>query len=650
MKEKATAPISIDLTQFKLHIELPHTPALTLQFTSPSRRFYLSVIALVVTEMKRLGRVTSIPLEDHLDLLALLNETIGGAVGSSEKEHLLPRIYRKWKDALPDLEEAPLFKVVGRKRDAGEGYARGYRFTEEQKDAWANLFEYRGSEEHVRLRLSIDTLGMGLDDVVITYGEEPKLTNNAAWEAFVADLKEEKKTETQETWTPPEQAKGAERKPWSARLRWPALALIIAAVAAFTLWRYAWYAPQEKIAPKEMVFPLPDKPSVAVLPFTNMSGDPEQDYICDGITEEIITALSKVEKLFVIARHSSFTYKGKAVKVQQVAQDLGVQYILEGSVRRSGKRIRITAQFVDAQKGHHLWAERYDRDLQDLFDLQDEITMKIIITLEIELTEGEQALVAGSGTDNLDTYLKILQARDLIRHQSLEDNLTARRLVEEAIALDPGYAQAYRWLGGTYYMDEWLGASPSPRASLRKAVEYAQKAIAMNDSLGCAHGLLGNIYIMRGEYEKGIAEAQQAVELEPNGADAHALLGMGLRFAGRTEEAIPVLERAIRLDPHASGWYMHVLAGAYRNLEKFEEATQWGEKAVHRNPTNIISRICLCSIYSQSGKMDQAQEQAREIMRLNPDFSLERFAKTVPQKDHVLKQRYIDALRKAGLK
>jgi len=402
--------------------------------------------------------------------------------------------------------------------------------------------------------------------------------------------------------------------------------------------------------PDKPPLPLPKKPSIAVLPFTNMSEDPKQEYFSDGITESIITALSKVEKLFVIARNSTFTYKGKPVKVQQVAQDLGVQYVLEGSVQRSADRIRITAQLIDARKGHHLWAERYDRDLKELFALQDEITMKIITALEVTLTEGEQALVAGSGTDNLDAYLKVLQARDLKRHQTIENNHKARCLAEEAIKLDPDYAQAYRWLSGTHLIDVWLGSTKSPRESLKKAVELAQKAISLDDSLGGAHGLLGNIYIMRRGYERGIREVERAVELEPNGADAHVFLGMGLLFADRAAEAVPILKKAIRLDPHTPGWYMHVLASAYRDIRKYEEAIEWGEKAVQQNPKNVLSRKILCSIYSLAGRMDEARDQAKDIMRLNPNFSVDQVARTDPQKNQAVKKRYINALRKAGLK
>jgi TolB-like protein len=261
--------------------------------------------------MKRLGKITSIPLEDHLDLLALLNETVGGSAGSSDKENLLPRIYKKWKDALPDLEDAPLFKVLGRKKEYDEGIGKTYHFTEEEKDNWANLFEYKGSEENVRLRFSIDRLGLNLDDIDIIYEE---YLNEEAWERFISGLKEKGK---------------------------------VASV-------------------KKMTYPLPDKPSIAVLPFLNMTGDPAQDYFCDGLSEEIITALSKTPKLFVIARNSTFTYKGKSVKVQQVAEELGVQFVLEGGLRKVEDRIRVTSQLTDALSGHHLWAERYDRTMKDI--------------------------------------------------------------------------------------------------------------------------------------------------------------------------------------------------------------------------------------------------------------------------------------------
>ena len=269
---------------------------------------------------------------------------------------------------------------------------------------------------------------------------------------------------------------------------------------------------------EKMAFPLPDKPSIAVLPFTNMSNDPKQEFFSDGITEEIITALSKVPKLFVIARNSTFTYKGKPVKVQQVSEELGVRYVLEGSVRKDGNNIRIAAQLIDALTGNHLWAERYDRNLKDIFAVQDEITKKIITAMQVKLTEGEQAQAAARGTKNLEAYLKYLQARELIDRLNPESNALAKQLAEEAIALDPMYAWAYTVLAQTHFADSWMGTSKSPRDSLEKSIELLQKAIVLDDTYADAHGLLGYTFSMTGQHDKAVAEGEKAVALNPNSA------------------------------------------------------------------------------------------------------------------------------------
>jgi adenylate cyclase len=663
MVARAKEPIRIDLNQFKLHIRIEHKIELTLHFDSPSRRFYLSVIAFVVNEMQKLGRITSIPLEEHLDLLALLNETVGGSAGSSEKEHLLPRIYRKWKDALTDLENARLFNVLGRKKQYDDGIRKIYRFSEEEKDSWANLFEYKGSGEHVRLRFSIDKLGASLSDVVIIYGEDPELINADAWESFITSIKQkvEGRPKPEREYPifmkEPETSVSQERK-WKTALprwwKWPVLAIVIVfvvGVTALAVWKYYLSSPQADFASiKKMAFPLPDKPSIAVLPFTNMSADPQQEFFSDGLTEDIITALSKVPKLFVIARNSTFTYKGKPVSLKQVSEELGVQYMVEGSVRRAEERVRITAQLIDALTGHHLWADRYDRDLKDVFAIQDEITKKIITALQIQLTEGEQASIYARSTDNLEAYLKFLEAHEYGRRQNPDDNQKAKRLLEQSIALDPNYAVAYRVLGATHMMDVWLGLTKSPKDSLRKAVELSKKAIALDESLGMAHGLLGHIYILMKDYEKGIEVGQRAVEVAPNDADAYGYLGMGLRFADRPEEAIKAFKRAMRINPKAPCWYLHQLAEAYRHMGRYDEAIIWGKKAVDRYPRNLPAHLVLASIYSLAGREKEAQAEAAQVLRINPNYSLERLAKTDPTKNQDVKKHYIDALRKAGLK
>jgi TolB-like protein len=431
MDEKPRQAIEIDLNQFKLTLHLKHKTEVTLHFDSPSRRFYLTVIAFLVNEMKKSGKIASIPLESQIDQLILLNETVGGSAGSSEKEVIIPRIYRKWKDALPDLENAPLFRVIGRKKEYEDGVGKTYKFTEAEKDNWANLFEYKGSEENVRLRFSIDKIGVALQDIVILF---ENTVNADAWEKFISSLRqkeEEKPTpadlvpkEPETPVTPPEGWKGALR----GRRQWAALTVVVVlVVAALAIWRVYFYSPPDKVASvQRMAFPLPDKPSIAILPFVNMTNDSRQEVFCDGLSEDIITALSKVPKLFVIARNSVFTYKGKPVKVGKVAEELGVQYVLEGSIQRAGEQVRITAQLNDALSGHHVWAERYDRKPKDIFAVQDEITQHIITALQVKLTEGEQARIYSKGTKNLDSYMKVMEAMYLFQQTTIEGTIRAR--------------------------------------------------------------------------------------------------------------------------------------------------------------------------------------------------------------------------------
>jgi TolB-like protein len=431
--------ITIDLNEFKLHIELKNRIELTLHFNSPSRKFYLSVIALVVNEMKRLGKITTIPMKSHHELLALLNETIGGSAGSSDKENLLPRIYRKWQHALPNLEETPLFMVLGRKKGYEEGVGKAYTLGEAEKDNWANLFEYKGSEENVRLKFAVDRIGATLDDVVIVYED---LLEGEAWERFISSLKgkewEKQEAESDSASVTKSLVAGSDRSLPEApevmappmeerktflpgRYRWVALAVAIVVVlgtVTLTIWRiYSRPNPADVASVKKMAFPLPDKPSIAVLPFANMSGDPKQEFLCDGMTEAIVTGLSRIPGLFVISRTSTSVYKGKPVTVKQVSEELGVRYVLEGSVQRSGDRVRITAQFIDALTGNHLWAKRYDRDLKDIFALQDEITVNVLTNLQVKLTVGGDVLRAENtaekyfrGQRGLDCYLKYIEA------------------------------------------------------------------------------------------------------------------------------------------------------------------------------------------------------------------------------------------------
>ncbi|MGD8882471.1 MAG: adenylate/guanylate cyclase domain-containing protein [Desulfobacterales bacterium] len=395
---------------------------------------------------------------------------------------------------------------------------------------------------------------------------------------------------------------------------------------------------------------LPKRPSIAVLPFVNMSGDPNQEYLSDGITEEIITGISKIPKMFVIARNSTFTYKENPVKVQKVSEELGVQYVLEGSVRKAGNRIRITAQLVDAIVGHHLWAERYDRDLGDIFALQDEITMKILTALQVELTDGEQARVASKGTNSLEAYLKWLQAHEFYLRLNEDDNTLARRLSEEAIALDPDYAAAYTTLGWTHAMDARAGWGESTKHSLEQADKLAQKAVALDDKLPEARQLLGLLYLMKCQYEKSIAEHEKAIALNPNQADNHALLGMSLVFACRPEEAIVSLKRAIRLNPIPQSYYFVKLGRAYRIKEQYEEALASCKKALDQNPKDLFAYVDLAAIYILIGNEESARVAAAEVLKKHPKFSIKHFVESIPFKKQSENELLINVLRKAGLK
>jgi adenylate cyclase len=653
MEEKAQHSITIDLSQFKLHIHLKHKTELTLHFDSPSRMFYLAVIALVVNEMKRLGKITSIPLEEHSDLLALFNETIGGSAGTSDKEHLLPRIYRKWKDALPDLENGPLFKVIGRKKELEDGVGKTYRFTDAEKDSWANLFEYRGSQENVRLRFSIDKLGASLDDIVIIY---EGYQNAEAWERFILSLRQKEEGRPKPIDLVPKKVEApvTPMKKWKialrGRWRWAALAVAIALVAVtFIIWRAYFYTSPGRVASVErMAFPLPDKPSIAVLPFVNMTDDPRQEVFCDGLSEEIITTLSKIPKLFVIARNSTFTYKGKPVKVQQVAEELGVQYVLEGSVRKAEKQLRITAQLNDALTGRHLWAERYDRNPKDIFMVQDEITTHIITALQVKLTEGEQAFAFSKGSKNLDAFMKVMEARYLFAQSTIEGFNRGKKLAEEAISLDPNYAPAYRMLAMANLGDIWLGFSKNPQESLKKSIELHKKTIALDNSFALGHTGLGYALMMARKYDEAILHAEKGLELEPNSADVVYAYANVLLYTAM--ESIPFFERAIRLNPKPPNTYLRHYAVALRDTGRYEEAIAQLKKAIEREPRDIMSYIVLTSVYSMAGREKEARAAAAEVLKINPRFSLEQFAKIHPYKNPATKDRYIDSLRKAGLK
>ncbi len=432
-----------------------------------------------------------------------------------------------------------------------------------------------------------------------------------------------------------------------------AAAIILVLGASVAIWYFHFHSlpPPDKVAVEQApLLPLPDKPSIAVLAFDNLSGDPKQEYFSDGITEEIITGLSKIPDLFVIARNSSFAFKGKAVSVKEVGRQLGVRYVLEGSVRKEKGRVRITCQLIDAQTGGHVWSERYDRDLKDVFALQDEVTLAVMGAMAVKLTVGEQAALwqRKGPTKNREAFEKYLQGRMYMLQGRRDANAKARQLEEEVIALDPGFAGAYGMLGAIHLNDAIYGWSKDPRESLRKANEFANKAMSLDDSLEGPHSVLGWCYLFMREYDKAIAEAERAVELNPNGDQAMVWLGSILNVAGRPEETVTVLEKAMRLNPMPPAWYYGTLGSAYRLTNQNDKAIAILEKGLRVQPDHAHCLIHLAATYSQAGRQEDARKTAAEFLGLNPKFSVEAWARRY--KDPAVQEQWINALRQAGLK
>jgi adenylate cyclase len=431
---------------------------------------------------------------------------------------------------------------------------------------------------------------------------------------------------------------------------------VLIVIIGLAVWNFYWRAPKIEPASKEkMAYPLPGKPSIAILPFVNMSEDPKQEFLSDGLTEEITTALSKVPQLFVISRESSFSYKGKQVKVKQVSEELGVQYVLEGSVQRSTDRIRVTAQLIDALNGRHIWAEQYDRKTEDIFALQDDITMKILAATQVNLRGKDQSSISAvekyfKGKQGLDCYLKIMEAGDLVSRMNTKDNNLARRIAEEVLATCPGVPMAYLLMAYVHHNDYWLGSAGSPQESVEKAIELVQKALALDDSFADAHAFLAHLYTIKREYEKGIAEGERAVALNPGMGTVLYYYAVSLSFAGRSKEAIPLFQKAIRLDPIGSARYYIHLANALMFTGRYEEAVLAYKRCIQYTPNFTWPHVMLAATYSEMGREKEAQAEAAEVLRIDPKFTLEFWAKTALVRDQSIRDKIFNALRKAGLK
>jgi len=392
-----------------------------------------------------------------------------------------------------------------------------------------------------------------------------------------------------------------------------------------------------------------DKPSIAVLPFTNMSGDPEQEYFSDGISEDIITDLSKVGGLTVIARNSSFTYKGKSMDVRTVGRELAVRNVLEGSIRRAGQRVRITAQLIDAATGAHVWADRYDRDLTDIFEVQDDVTHRIVDALKVTLSPAEKARIADAGTESLAAYDLVLRGRDLLfKTKNREVFEQSIKLFMSALELDPGYSQAYSALSMAYNLDYQNRWSDDPNRSLPLAKRYAEQAIESNRKEPFARLVASWAAVFEKDLDRAKSEAEIALSLNPNFAIAYVGLGSVQTYSGRPLEAIAVIERAMRLDPAGSKNYLHFLGVAYLLADKYETAVAIFRQRIALVPETDFSRAFLASALGHLGQFDEARRVWDELMKINPKYSFREHCGRQPFRQEDV-EKVAKGLNEAGL-
>jgi adenylate cyclase len=407
----------------------------------------------------------------------------------------------------------------------------------------------------------------------------------------------------------------------------------------------------EPASVEKMAFPLPEKPSIAVLPFDNMSGDPAQDYIGDGISDNIISALSYIPEMFVIARNSSFTYKGKPVKVQQISEELGVRYVLEGSVLKSGDKVRITAQLIDALTGGHMWSERYDRDLKDLFSLLDEIAMAVTVALQVELTDGQQARMRFGSTRNFEAWGYAVKGMGFLYKFGREDIARSRELFEKAAKIDPEYWAAVLLLAWTHKIDAHLGYTDSKEKSLKLSFELAKKSVAMNDKNPSVHSLLSQIHMIQGNHEKAIQEGKKAVTL----GEAHLLFGEVLIYSGNFEEAVKMCEMAIRLHPHAPLYYLGHTLTAYYWVGRYDESLALAERLVGLGRKvgfmlGVVWALMDSALVKiKLDRLGEARQDAAEILKIWPWYNLDYVRSIIFYKDSAHLEHWIDGLRTSGI-
>jgi adenylate cyclase len=433
--------------------------------------------------------------------------------------------------------------------------------------------------------------------------------------------------------------------------RWHLAAVVIVLVIGVAaIWVYYMRITpnsKETIPPSNSALLPVGGASIAVLPFSNLSGDPEQEYFSDGITNDLITALSKFRELLVIASNTIFTYKGKPVNIEHVGQELGVRYVLEGSVQKAGAKVRINAQLIDATSGFHIWSEYYKRELKDIFAVQEEIVHTIVGKLAVKIDAAERRRVLHKRTESLEAYDYLLRGFELLQTRTCAAFRKARKMFEKAIALDPDFASAYVGLGRTYQSQTSYGCTEFPSQALQRAKDLATKAINLDEFQSDAYALLGIVYTYTGRYDLAISQLNQAIEINPNDAFAHSYRGQVMLWSGRVDDAIQSMEIALRFDPNRSPGDFMFLGIGYYLKGQYDKAINVLEKGLNRKLDWVGNHIILAAAYAQLDRSDDAKREVQEILRLEPFFKLDNYGTVY--RNQADRAKIVQGLRKAGL-
>jgi len=440
-----------------------------------------------------------------------------------------------------------------------------------------------------------------------------------------------------------------ESKPRRTRLFALSALILLLVIATGVGWYVSDEPATEPASLEDMAFPLPTEPSIAVLPFANLSGDADQEYLADGLTEEIITALAKSPYLFVVSRRSSFVYKGAAAPVKQVAEELGVRYVLEGSVQRSGNHIRIGARLIDALAGHHIWADRYDRKFGEIFALQDDITEKIKVALHAEITEGEDYRTMHARVHSPEAFDYLMKARVYALRSAMEDKLMYRELVAKAAAIEPDNPEIWLYQAWDHYYEYYGGWSDDRDAALGRAIELGAKAYSADPNDSAIVGFMGILCMTRRQYDSAIDYGRRSVALAPGSAMDKARFAWILAVAGHPEEAIPLAQRAMRLSPSYPGWFLAVLAFSYMLTEDYDKAIAAYEQMVERGHGLPRAYARLAAIHAVLGNGAKSHEYAAKLLQVKPDFTIQGWAKTLQYRYRQDLERELQMLRMAGL-